>query len=130
MTGTSTIRFHEILELKLKQTLGTFTNKQMSPIVLRQMRDALFDAVKKVFAASSARLSDRALGWITNQYFKAVQVREESIGDLIIVNDYDLGTFSDEEMDVLNKLFNVTFFGTLIEEELKKREHGSKTEVQ
>lgn len=129
---SETIRFHEILEMRLRSTMKKFVGKDLNPIVLRAVRNAMFDDVKRVITSSSIKLSEQALGWITNQYFKntGLNGEEGTINELVIVNDYQLSSFSDHDVTVLDNLFNDTFFGDQLEVERSRRADGKTEPVQ
>lgn len=128
---SETIRFHEILEMRLRGTMKKFIGEDLTPTVLRKVRDAMFDDVKRVFTSSNVTLSDQAIGWVTSQYFKGTGLNEEgNIGDLVIVNDYQLSSFSDHDVTVLDNLFTATFFGEEIETERVRRADGKAKPVQ
>src|SRR6202166_3160815 len=98
MTDTP-VRFHEILEARFRSTLKKFMGKNLTPTMLRLVRNAILSDVQRMFQASNVVLSARAMGWVTNQYYLRTGLNGEGIiAELVITNDHKLESFSDDDM--------------------------------
>lgn len=128
MTG---IRFKDILEARIRSTLKTFIGRQLSPIVLREIKSAILSDVKRVFLASGISLHPDVEGWLANQFFKNTRLNGEegTMLDLVIIKEYELSTFSDSDVRTLYGLFSETQIFDQISEEYKRRfEDGTKAQ--
>ncbi len=127
---TEQIRFHEILEAKLRSTIKKFIGRDLKPSVLKELRDAMVDDVTRVFNASNVKLTENALSWVGTQYFKTVNLNDNGImAELVIVNDFKLADFPDADIETLYNLFNTAWFGEEVEQERARRRDG-KEQVQ
>lgn len=117
------IRFSQLLEQHLITIIRRdFAGKQLTPQLLRELRDAIKQQLTWVFDRSSHKLSTNALGWITNQFFKAVRINEDTtVNDQIVLNDYNLADLPYDDIELMRNLFDQTKMSALLEEEYQRR---------
>ena len=117
------IRFAELLEQHVTNVITKkFMHEALTPALMRDMRDTIKTTVGIVFDRSNHSLTPAALGWLSNQFFKAIKVNgDEKISEQIIMNDYNLSQLSYHDIELLRNLFNETDLRWVLEEEYKRR---------
>lgn len=124
--GSKQVRFSELLTLHVSNTIqNKFLNEALNPDTLRAIRDVVHQTIGEVFARSSHRLSPKAINWVSNQYFKSIQLGsvegKQTINDLVVVNDYPLSEMTFSDIQLMRNLFNETTMSSALEEEYRRR---------
>lgn len=117
------IRFHQLLELHLVSTIKKkFLGQALTPATLREVRDEVVSIVGGVFEKSHHRLSPEAISWVANQHFKRMRVNDQqSINDLVVINEHKLSELSFSELELLKNLFGETAIGPELTTEYQRR---------
>lgn len=116
------IRFHQLLEVQLNNILKKFVNEQLTPTLMRRIREAIRTQLEDVFSRSRCNLSSNALTWLTDQYFKAIQLNEDQLmSDQVVINEYKLHELEFNDIQLLRNLFLETKMGPELDVELKRR---------
>lgn len=116
------IRFHQLLEIKLNAALKPFVYKALTPPTLKQIRETLRAQIDGIFSKSRFKLSDRATTWLTDQYFKAIQINDDQqMTDMVVLNEYKLSELDFNDIQLLRNLFLETKMGPDLDAELRRR---------
>lgn len=123
------IRFSELLELHVNNVISRkFTRKdpkdqvELTPDLMREIRDAILEAIGNVFAKSNHKLTPEAVSWLSNKFFKAVQINSnQTMSDLVVINEYKLSQLPYHDVELLRNLFNETALEEELEEEYRRR---------
>lgn len=123
------IRFSELLELHvnnvIKKKFQPLAGKQgidLTPDVMREVRDVVRATVGGIFAKSSHKINDDAVIWLSNKFFMALQINgEQTMADLVVVNENKLSTLPYHDVELLRNLFNETGLAEELEEEYRTR---------
>lgn len=116
------LRFHELLELQLNNTIQKFTKKPLTPELMREIREAIRGQIEGVFGKSKFQLSKNAITWLTDQHFKNIRIAEDQLmSDTVVINEYKLSELQFNDILLLRNLFNQTIMGPELEAELKRR---------
>lgn len=110
MAGTQP-RFVELLNQHVVDTVQRkFEHQQLNPTTMRQIRDAIREVVDRVFTKSPKyNLTETGRAWLTNQYFKRLEVNGgQSMNDLIVINEYKLSQLSYSDVKLLHDLYDQT----------------------
>lgn len=125
--GQKHVRFAELLRLNLNDKIKKkFSDgKTLTPKVLREVRDCVQETITDVFAKSTHPLSEKAINWVANQYFKSIEIGTPdgkiTINELVVVNDYPLSDMSFGDIQLMKNLFNETEMSTALAEEYSRR---------
>lgn len=114
-----TIRFAELLRLHINNKVNKkFISKDLTPDLLREIRDCVRETVSDIFKQSSHKLSVESMNWLSNQYFKSFRVNNDQLmSDLVVINEYKLADLPYHDIELMRNLFNETAqFGELDEE--------------
>lgn len=117
------IRFHQLLEIQLNNIIQKqFVNEQLTPEMMRSLREAIRKQLVDVFSKSKFQLSARALIWLGDQYFKAIRINDNQLmNDQVVINEYKLMELEFYDIQLLHNLFNETVMGPELDAELKRR---------
>lgn len=116
------IRFHQLLELQLNNSLKKFLHEQLTPVVMRSIREEIRATIDGVFSKSKHRLSPDATTWLTDQYFKGIRLNDDQLmSDQVVINEYKLTELEFNDIQLLRNLFNETVMGPELDAELKRR---------
>lgn len=127
------VRFHALLQEKiLKQlasaaTAGEFNFSKES---LALVHNVISTEVKDVFSKmKTTTVSALATDWLINQLFKSIIINGEKIGEVILMNDYDISSLPKKDVVLFSKLFNDTQIGADLKNELARREKDEKAKA-
>jgi len=117
------IRFSQLLTQHVNNIVQkTFLHEQLTPAVLRAIRDRIHETISAVFERSTHKLSPMSRMWLTNQYFKRIQINgEQSMNDMIVINDHKLEQLPFEDVHLLKNLFDQTELNAELDAEYRKR---------
>lgn len=117
------IRFAQLLELHVTNVITKkFVNEQLTPLLMRQIREAIRAAIENVFVKSKHNLSNAALTWLTDQYFKAIKLNGEmTMSDQVVIHEYKLSQLPYHDIELLRNLFNETAMAPELEKEYRTR---------
>lgn len=121
------VRFAELLRLALNTKIKKkFASGQtLDHVMLREIRDCVRDTVTEIFSKSKHPISEQAMHWVANQYFKSIQLGTtdgtKTMGDLIVINDHNLGDMSFTDIQLMKNLFNETDMSIALNEEYRRR---------
>jgi hypothetical protein len=123
MSGDKQIKFHQLLENQFNKILQRdFCGKSLTPDVLRELREAIKKQIQSVFTVSQFKLSENAMSWLGDQYFKEIKIDEDQMmTDMVIMNEYLLSDLELNDIKLLLNLFNDTKLGVSINAEMKRR---------
>jgi hypothetical protein len=105
------IKFTQLLEHHLNESVKkNFDGTQMSPLLMRQIRDLIKEKIARVFTNSNYKLHDSSILWLTNQYFKTVKVKqgdeECEMIELIIINENKLSELPYNDIELMLNLYS------------------------
>lgn len=116
------IRFSQLLEVHLKGVLKRFLHEQLTPEVLRSIRDSIQSAIADVFEKSSHKLDARSINWLAHRYFAAVKVNDDqSINDMVVINEYKLSELPYDDIVLMRNLFDRTILAPDLDAEYRLR---------
>ena len=123
----SQIKFYKLLEEHLNVVLKDFFFQPLTPAVLREIRNALRTKIENIFTKSKKhRLTAEAMTWLTDQYFKSIQISpDQLISDNVVINEYTLLELTFSDIQLLWDLFKETKMGPELECELQRRNNAS-----
>lgn len=127
------VRFHALLQEKILKQLtsaaaaGEFNfNKESLALV----HNVISTEVKDVFSKmKTTTVSGLATDWLINQLFKSIIINGEKIGEVIVMNDYDISSLPKKDVVLFSKLFNDTQIGVDLKNELARREKDEKAKA-
>lgn len=108
----------------LLQNIASTSDVDLSPDGLKRLRNDMQAAVKSQFPEG---LSREAIVWLTDRYFKAINVShatgepDQSMMDLVVLNEYDLNDLTIDDVKTLYDVFSTTLLGQELATNLKKR---------
>lgn len=108
----------------LLQNIASSSDVDLSPDGLKRLRNDMQAAVKSQFPEG---LSREAVVWLTDRYFKAINVShatgepDQSMMDLVVLNEYDLNDLTIDDVKTLYDVFSTTLLGQELATNLKKR---------
>lgn len=117
------IRFVQLLEQRLKATLADkFLHAQLTPVVLREIRDEIRVQIDDVFNKSTTNLSIEARQWVANKFFENIKVNDEqTMHDLVVIKEHPLADMPFSDIELLKNLFNDTVVGAELLDEYNRR---------
>lgn len=121
------VRFAELLRLTLNTKIKKkfADGRTLDDTVLHEVRDCVRDTITDVFSKSSHKLTPKALNWVSNQYFKSIQLGTSegpvTINELVVVNDFPLSDMTFSDIQLMRNLFNETDMSIPLEEEYRRR---------
>jgi hypothetical protein len=126
MTQQKLARFADLLTLHVSNTVKkNFLNESLNSRTLHAIRDCVHKTIADVFNRSSHRLTPEALNWVSNQYFRAIQIGstegKQSINDMVVFNDYKLADMPFSDIQLMRNLFNETAMSAELEAEYRRR---------
>ena len=104
-------RFVELLNQHVVDTVQRkFEHRQLTPATMREIRDSIRVVIDSVFTKSEKyQLTETARAWLTNQYFRRLQVNDsQTMDDLIVINEYKLSQLSYGDIALLRDLYDQT----------------------
>lgn len=127
------VRFHALLQEKILKQLtsaaivGEFNFSKES---LALVHNVISTEVKDVFSKmKTTTISGLATDWLINQLFKSIIINGEKIGEVIVMNDYDISSLPKKDVVLFSKLFNDTQIGVDLKNELVRREKDEKAKA-
>lgn len=127
------VRFHALLQEKILKQLtsaavaGEFNFSKKS---LALVHNVISTEVKDVFSKmKTTTVSGLATDWLINQLFKSIIINGEKIGEVIVMNDYDISSLPKKDVVLFSKLFNDTQIGVDLKNELVRREKDEKAKA-
>lgn len=127
------VRFHALLQEKILKQLtsaaivGEFNFSKES---LALVHNVISTEVKDVFSKmKTTTISGLATDWLINQLFKSIIINGEKIGEVIVMNDYDISSLPKKDVVLFSKLFNDTQIGVDLKNELARREKDEKAKA-
>lgn len=127
------VRFHALLQEKILKQLtsaaivGEFNFSKES---LALVHNVISTEVKDVFSKmKTTTISGLATDWLINQLFKSIIINGEKIGEVIVMNDYDISSLPKKDVVLFSKLFNDTQIGADLKNELARREKDEKAKA-
>lgn len=122
MSDDKRIRFHQLLEIQLNNQLKKFLHEQLTPALMRSIREEIRSTIDGVFSKSRFRLSANATTWLTDQYFKGIRLNDDQLmSDQVVINEYKLSELEFNDIQLLRNLFNETLMGPELDAEMKRR---------
>ena len=122
MSDDKRIRFHQLLEIQLNNRLKKFLHEQLTPALMRSIREEIRQQLVDVFGKSRFTLSTSALTWLTDQYFKGIKLNDDQLmSDQVVINEYKLSELEFNDIQLLRNLFNETTMGPGLDAELRRR---------
>lgn len=117
------IRFAQLLTLHVNNTIKTnFLNEQLTPDLMKSVRDCIRKTISDVFQRSTHKLETESLNWLSNQFFKAIEVNgDQKMGDLVVINEYKLADLPYHDIQLMRNLFNETLLSNELEDEYRRR---------
>lgn len=117
------IRFHELLEIKLNDTLTKeFSLEGLTPALMKSIRSAIQEQIRDVFSKSSHTLTPNAITWLGDQYFKSIKLNSNQLmADLVIINEYKLSELEFSDIKLLYNLYRDTKMGPELIDEMRTR---------
>jgi len=120
------VRFYQLLDIQLASKLKKFSNEPMTPVTLHLIRETINDTLNAVFSASRHKLSQPAVKWLADQYFKLVTFTttdrgEQRVVDLVVIHEYKLSMLDFNDVQLLHNLFVETPFGEDLHKEYAAR---------
>jgi hypothetical protein len=116
------VRFYHLLEMRLDAVVKEFLGKAITSTTIKEIRNAMLQTIDNIFSKSRFKLSKEAMTWLTDQYFKGIQLNAEYVmNDQVIINEYKLSELTLDDVVLLNKLFNETSMGEALNEEMNRR---------
>lgn len=123
MSDAKRIRFHQLLETKITNTLQRkFLHEQLTPVLMRSIRESIRQQIDDVFSKSRFKLSPNATTWLTDQYFKGIKLNDDQLmSDQVVINEYKLSELEFNDIQLLRNLFMETTMGPGLDAELRRR---------
>ena len=123
MSDAKRIRFHQLLETQLTNSLQKkFLNEQLTPALMRSIREMIRQQINDVFSKSRFKLSADATTWLTDQYFKGIKLNDDQLmSDQVVINEYKLSELEFNDIQLLRNLFLETTMGPDLDAELRRR---------
>lgn len=121
------VRFAELLRLNLNDKIKKkfADGRTVNEAVLREIRDCVRETIASIFAKSSYSLSEKAVNWVSNQYFKSIQLGTPNgpilINELVVINDFPLSEMTFQDIQLMKNLFNDMDMSTALNEEYNRR---------
>jgi hypothetical protein len=116
--------FLDLVAKWLEASLKKFDLAQLTPEMMKEIRKTIYDGFKNIFQMSSNNVSDPALVWISDQFFKSIKVSDDQLlNDIVVINEYQLKEFSDSDITTLSTLFASAEFGDRIVAERLRRQN-------
>lgn len=127
------VRFHALLQEKILKQLTSAASAgefNFSKESLALVHNVISTEVKDVFSKmKTATVSGLATDWLINQLFKSIIINGEKIGEVIVMNDYDISSLPKKDVVLFSKLFNDTQIGVDLKNELVRREKDEKAKA-
>lgn len=104
------VRFTQLLEQHLNKVIKKeFDNRDLDPPTLHSIRNRLKELIAGIFGKSSHKLDERAVVWLTDQYFKAIRVDDDyDMVNLVIINEYKLEDLPYHDIELLRNLYSTS----------------------
>lgn len=116
------VRISELLGERIHNVIqARFLNQDVNEETFKAIHEEILGIIKWIFAKSKHKLTNNAMGWLANQYFKSIELNGQKLGALVIFNDYDLSTMSRDDILLLHDLFNEKFCFEELQKEFNKR---------
>jgi hypothetical protein len=117
------LRFAQLIELHINKVIKSrFTMEALTPALMREIRDEIRKQIDTVFQKSSHKLTDHARSWLTDQFFKRIQVNgDQLMSDLVVINEYRLDQLTYEDVQLMRNLFDETGLAGDLNEEYARR---------
>jgi len=109
--ASNQLRFVEFLNRYIVDTIQRkFEQQQLNPATMREIRSTIRTVIDGVFTKSdNCKLTETARAWLTNQYFRRLQVNDsQTMDDLIVINEYKLAQLSYSDIVLLRDLYDQT----------------------
>lgn len=121
--NTKSTRFYQLLEFRLNDTLKKkFLHEALTPTLMRSIRESIAKQLDDVFSRSSFKLSQPALAWLGDQYFKGIKLNSDQVmSDQVVINEYNLSELEFNDIQLLRNLFLETTMGHELDEEFRRR---------
>ena len=117
-------RFVELLNQHVVDTVQRkFERQQLNPATMREIRFTIRTVIDGVFTKSDKyKLTETARAWLTNQYFRRLQVNDsQTMDDLIVINEYKLAQLSYSDIALLRDLYDQTDLAAELDAEHRSR---------
>lgn len=122
MSETKQIRFYQLLEQRLSREIKKHVSSELTPETMRSIRESIRRTINGVFSKSNHKLSEHAVTWLTDQYFKGIRLNEDQLmSDQVVINEYRLPELEFTDIQLLRNLFLETQMGPELDEELRHR---------
>jgi hypothetical protein len=116
------VRFADLLASRISAVVKKRQGESLTPELMRSMREDIRATIGGIFAKSSRSLDERTVVWLTNQYFKGLQINQNiSMNDLVVMNEYNLSQLPYTDIQLLRNLFDQTSLADELNEEYKRR---------
>lgn len=128
------IRFIDKLEYHLYVQLNKFVNKTLTHELLEDMFGTIYRTMNNIFSKETTfKLSEKAINYISNEYFKCIYMDDALIVSNKTVDEYPMTTkninmmhvelkeLSKKDLEVLSFVFSNADFADKINYELRKR---------
>jgi hypothetical protein len=120
------IKFYQLLEITLndvlQKTIKSSEQKEINHILMREIRVGINESISSVFSKSKYKLSQEAIMWLSDQYFKRIKIsKDQTMSDQVVINEYTLSELTFDDIQLLRNLFIETQMGLELDNELRKR---------
>lgn len=89
---------------------------------MREIRVGINESISSVFSKSKYKLSQEAIMWLSDQYFKRIKIsKDQTMSDQVVINEYTLSELTFDDIQLLRNLFIETQMGLELDNELRKR---------
>ena len=118
----SQLRFAELLEGHVvKKVKAKMLHEQLTSELLHAIRQLVKETITDVFEKSRFKLDKKSLVWLSDQYFKSLTLNGSSMGDHVIIHEYNLSELPYLDLQLLFNLFGETTFSGPLKEEWHRR---------
>lgn len=120
------IKFYQLLEVSLNdilhKTIKSSEQKEINHVLMREIRVRINESISSVFLKSKYKLSQEAITWLSDQFFKRIKIgKDQTMGDQVVINEYALSELTFDDIQLLRNLFIETQMGLELDDELRKR---------
>lgn len=117
------VRFYELMETKLNAVLKSVKlDGDLTKSTLSTVRNAIYEELNAVINKNKTRLTDEAVWWLTDMYFKSIKINDSMfMSDQVVIHERTMGDLSFNDVILLSDLYNDHSFGTELLAERKRR---------
>ena len=118
------VRFAQLLELHINNVVKKQfkTGQLLTPLLMKEIHLEVRRQIDVVFEKSTHKLTPEARSWLTDQFFKVIQINGNvTMGDQVILNEYKLSSLPYHDVELLRNLFNETDLAGVLNEEYQRR---------